>query len=172
MSKNTVGNIETTAPVSGEFYIHKEGKGKARVRAIGFRTFDGHVGLSKGWNRDEAYRNAVKIRDEELAKQAECPKMPAPVAPVVVLKEKPLSEYDEESLMAELERRGWAITTPELLGIDANGDPVVIAPAPLPLPSVEVMSLELEAQGYVVTTAEVMAQAQAAFDLVKEVGRG
>lgn len=102
--------------MDGEFFIHKEGTGRDRVRAMAFRTADGFVGTSTKWDRREAYDNALKARAKA---KASAPVKPAPAAPL-------LHALHESDLFHEVERRGYAVCPAELLGIDANGDALAI----------------------------------------------
>lgn len=105
--------------MSGEFYMIKEGQGRARVRVMAFRTSDGYVGTSAKWDKQEAYDKALKVR---AAAQAAAPAVAVKPAPEVQL----LHSVHESTLFSEVERRGYAVCPADLLGLDRNGEALAI----------------------------------------------
>ena len=113
--------------MAGEFSIRKAGSGRDRIRELVFRTADGFEGVSRKWDRREAYDAALKVRAKALANKQVAAAAPAPEVAKPAPEARLLHAMHESDLCAELERRGYAVCPAELIGLDANGNQLVTA---------------------------------------------
>lgn len=115
LTQPMTNTIRRPLQLEGAFSVEKSGRGRHRVRVLLFTTHDGFVGRSHTHDHRAAYEAAVAERAKaQLIALTNAPK-PAPHAQL-------LHTLDDSTLFREVERRGYAIVSPEEVGIDRNGD--------------------------------------------------